>query len=106
MYSFDRVAVDGSCDRLRHDAHAPGQFNAGCRSVLVVVDGVELQGLCQRRHRTLRFGGFLKIAEPISRWQDKRSELLTAIADAGFLLVGGVEESNQFLYIDAIKTDR
>ena len=45
----------------------------------------------------------MKIAEPISRWSEKRSELLSTIAEAGFVLVGNVEKSNQFLYIDAIK---
>jgi hypothetical protein len=77
----------------------------------VAVFSLSLMGLnyadyLKEAHRTLRFGGFLKIAEPITRWADKRAELLTAIADAGFLLVGTVEESNQFLYIDAIKTER
>ncbi len=77
----------------------------------VAVFSLSLMGLnyadyLKEAHRTLRFGGFLKIAEPMSRWADKHAELLAAIADAGFLLVGGVEESNQFLYIDAIKTDR
>lgn len=54
-------------------------------------------------YRTLKFGGLLKIAEPISRWQGKRAELLSEISAHGFLLVGEVTESNQFLYIDAIK---
>jgi hypothetical protein len=77
----------------------------------VAVFSLSLMGLnyadyLKEAHRTLRFGGFLKIAEPITRWTDKHSELLTAIDDAGFLLVGNVEESGQFLYIDAIKTNR
>ena len=55
--------------------------------------------------RTLKFGGMLKIAEPINRWQDKRKELLSNITNYGFLLIGEVVESNQFLYIDAIKTE-
>lgn len=33
----------------------------------------------------------------------KTAELLLKIAEAGFLLVGNPEESNHFLYIDAIK---
>jgi hypothetical protein len=48
----------------------------------------------------------LKIAEPVSRWvaSGKRPELLAAMTGAGFQLIGAVSESNQFLYIDAIKT--
>jgi hypothetical protein len=59
--------------------------------------------ISRKPYRALRFGGLLKIAEPISRWADKRPELLSAIFDAGFSLVGKVEEANQFMYIDAIK---
>ena len=68
--------------------------------------GLNYADYLQEAQRTLRFGGLLKIAEPISRWADKRSELLSAIADAGFLIVGQVEESGQFFYIDAIKMER
>ncbi len=106
VYSFDHVAINDSviaCDMTRTPLDDS--------TLDVVVFSLSLMGLnyadcLKEAHRTLRFGGFLKIAEPISRWADKRSELLTAIADTGFLLVGTGEESSQFLYIDAIKTDR
>jgi ubiquinone/menaquinone biosynthesis C-methylase UbiE len=74
----------------------------------VAVFSLSLMGLnyadyLKEAYRTLKFGGLLKIAEPISRWAKKRSELLSTIAEVGFVLVGNAEESNQFLYIDAIK---
>jgi hypothetical protein len=45
----------------------------------------------------------LKVSEPTSRWADKKSELLSHIANVGFSLVGEIEESSQFMYITAIK---
>ena len=76
----------------------------------VAVFSLSLMGLnyaeyLKEAHRTLKFGGMLKIAEPINRWHDKEGELLSNITNAGFLLIGEVVESNQFLYIDAIKTE-
>jgi hypothetical protein len=65
--------------------------------------GLNYADYLKEAYRTLQFGGLMKIAEPLSRWWEKRSELLSTIANAGFVLVGNIEESNQFLYIDAIK---
>jgi hypothetical protein len=67
--------------------------------------GLNYADYLKEANRTLKFGGILKIAEPINRWQEKREELVSNIANAGFLLIGEVVESNQFLYIDAIKTE-
>jgi len=103
VYSFDHIAINENvtaCDI----AHVPLED-----SVLdVAVFSLSLMGLnyadyLKEAYRTLRFGGFLKIAEPIIRWSEKRSELLATIAEAGFVLAGNIEESNQFLYVDAIK---
>jgi len=76
----------------------------------VAIFSLSLMGLnyadyLKEAYRTLKFGGMMKIAEPINRWNDKREELLSNIANTGFLLIGEVIESNQFLYIDAIKTE-
>ena len=65
--------------------------------------GLNYADYLKEAYRTLKFGGFLKVAEPISRWTDKRTELLARIEQAGFSLIGNIEESNQFLYINAIK---
>lgn len=105
VYSFDHVAINEkvtACDMT----HTPLED----ATLDVAVFSLSLMGLnyveyLQEAYRTLKFGGMLKIAEPINRWQDKREELLSNIADAGFLLIGEVVESNQFLYIDAIKTE-
>ncbi len=103
VYFFDHVAINENviaCDM----AHTPVD-NA---TLDVAVFSLSLMGLnyadyLKEAYRTLKFGGYLKIAEPISRWSEKRAELLSMIAEAGFLLVGNIEESNQFLYINAIK---
>lgn len=104
VHSFDHVALNAkvtACDIT----HVPLEDSA----LDVAVFSLSLMGLnyadyLQEAYRTLKFGGLLKIAEPINRWAEKRSELLSKITEAGFLLVGDVVESNQFLYIDAIKT--
>jgi len=106
VYSFDHVAINDTviaCDMTRTPLD-DSTLDVAVFSLSLI--GLNYTDYLQEAQRTLRFGGFLKIAEPISRWQDKRSELLSAIAEAGFLLVGNVEESSQFLYIDAIKTDK
>ncbi len=105
VHSFDHVAVNEkvtACDMT----HTPLED----ATLDVVVFSLSLMGLnygeyLQEAHRTLKFGGMLKIAEPINRWQDKREELLSNITNSRFLLIGEVVESNQFLYIDAIKTE-
>jgi hypothetical protein len=106
VYSFDHVAINDTviaCDMT----HTPLDDS----TLDVAVFSLSLMGLnyaeyLKEAQRTLRFGGFLKIAEPISRWANKRSKLLSVIADAGFLIVGQVEETGQFFYIDAIKMEK
>jgi hypothetical protein len=106
VHSFDHIAIHNrvtACDMT----HTP----LSAEVLDVAVFSLSLMGLNYADYlieaqRTLRFGGLLKIAEPISRWADKRSELLSAIATAGFLIVGQVEESGQFFYIDALKMEK
>ena len=103
VHSFDHVAVNESvtsCDMT----HVPLEDS----SLDVAVFSLSLMGLnyadyLKEAYRTLKFGGLLKIAEPINRWQEKRIELLSEIASSGFRIVGEGIESNQFLYLDAIK---
>ncbi len=104
VYSFDHVALNEkvtACDIT----HVPLEDSALDVAVLSLsLMGLNYADYLKEAYRTLKFGGLLKIAEPINRWAEKRSELLSKITEAGFLLVGDVVESNQFLYIDAIKT--
>ena len=66
--------------------------------------GLNYSDYLKEAYRTLKFGGLLKIAEPISRWTEKINELIANITKAGFVVVCDVIESNHFLYVDAIKT--
>ena len=103
VYSFDHIAVNENvlaCD-ITHTPVEDGVLDVAVFSLSLM--GLNYSDYFKEAYRTLRFGGLLKIAEPISRWTEKRSELLSNISDAGFSLVGKIEESNQFLYIDAIK---
>jgi hypothetical protein len=104
VYSFDHVAINDkvtACDM----AHT----NLANESLDVAVFSLSLMGLnyadyLTEAYRTLKFGGLLKIAEPISRWAEKRSELIAQITGAGFSVVGEAEESGQFFYINAVKS--
>ncbi len=105
VLSFDYVAINEkvtACDIT----HIPLEDE----TLDVAVFSLSLMGLnyaeyLKEANRTLKFGGMLKVAEPINRWLDKREELLSNITNAGFLLIGEVLESNQFIYVDAIKTE-
>ncbi|MBD0364395.1 MAG: hypothetical protein ICV55_16785, partial [Coleofasciculus sp. C3-bin4] len=65
--------------------------------------GINYPDYLKEAYRVLKFGGLLKIAEPLNRWLEKKSELLAQITSAGFLTIGNIGESSQFLYINAIK---
>ena len=102
-YSFDHIAINENvlaCD-ITHVPVDDGALDVAVFSLSLM--GLNYPDYLKEAYRALRFGGLLKIAEPISRWADKRPELLSAISEAGFSLVGKVEEANQFMYIDAIK---
>jgi hypothetical protein len=105
IYSFDHIAINEkviACD-ITHTPLENGTLDVAVFSLSLM--GLNYSEYLKEAHRALRFSGLLKIAEPINRWQDKRVELVSNIANAGFLLIGEVVESNQFLYIDAIKTE-
>jgi SAM-dependent methyltransferase len=105
VYSFDHVAINANasaCD-ISHTPLEESTLDVAVFSLSLM--GLNYADYLKEAYRTLKFGGLLKIAEPINRWSEKRAELLTTITDAGFVLVGSVTESNQFLYIDAIKNE-
>lgn len=103
IYSVDHVAINENviaCDM----ASTPLETE----TLDVIVFSLSLMGInypdyLKESHRVLKFGGMLKIAEPTNRWVERKSELLLQIKNSGFLLIGDIEESGSFLYIDAIK---
>jgi hypothetical protein len=53
--------------------------------------------------RTVKPLGFLRVAEPASRWEGRLTQLLTEIQTAGFDLVGKPRDSGPFVYLTAIR---
>lgn len=103
IYSFDHVAINKSvlaCDV----ANIPLEDNILDVAVFSLsLMGSNYQDYLKEANRLLKFGGWLKIAEPGGRWIERHSELMNEISEAGFTPVGGIEQSAQFLYINAIK---
>jgi superfamily II DNA or RNA helicase len=103
IYSFDHIAINKnviSCD-ITQTPLENETLDVAIFSLSLM--GINYPDYLREAHRVLKFGGLLKIAEPINRWLEKQSDLLAQITNAGFLMIGNVEESSQFLYINAIK---
>jgi hypothetical protein len=66
--------------------------------------GLNYRDYLREAYRLLKYGGWLKIAEPTSRWGDgKLEQLLEAFASCGFSMVGLPERRDRFIYFSAIK---
>ena len=104
VYSFDHVAINEKVTACNMVNVPLDDLALDVAVLSLSLMGLNYSDYLKEAYRTLKFGGLLKIAEPINRWADKRDELIMNITKAGFALVGEVIESNQFLYIDAIKT--
>src|SRR5215467_865051 len=51
--------------------------------------GVNYQDYLREAYRLVRYGGWLKVAEPARRWKERDlEELLGAITSSGFAIVG------------------
>jgi len=105
VYSFDHVAVNESvivCDMSATDL-AEDTLDVAVFSLSLM--GLNYQDYLREAHRLLRYGGWLKVAEPAARWKERNlEELLSAIASAGFAVVGQPSYRDRFIYLDAIKS--
>lgn len=105
VYSFDHVAINEAV--IACDMSATG---LGDRTLDVAVFSLSLMGLnypdyLREAYRILRYGGWLKVAEPTARWGDgKLEELLSAMTACGFSIVGQPSYRDRFIYLDAIKS--
>jgi ubiquinone/menaquinone biosynthesis C-methylase UbiE len=76
----------------------------------VAVFALSLMGLnypdyLREAYRLVRYGGWLKVAEPATRWgEGKLEELLVAVTSQGFSIVGQPQRRDRFIYLDAIKS--
>jgi superfamily II DNA or RNA helicase len=104
VYNFDHVAINESveaCDMMR--TSLPDE------TLDVAVFSLSLMGLnwsdyIREAHRVLRPGGFIEIAEPASKWEEgKLEQLKSVIEKPGFQLVGQPRNSQQFIYLRAVK---
>jgi SAM-dependent methyltransferase len=103
IFSFDHVAINEnviSCD-IAHTPLEDETLDVAVFSLSLM--GINYPDYLKEAYRVLKFGGLLKIAEPINRWLEKQSDLLAQITNAGFLMIGNIEKSNHFIYINAIK---
>ncbi len=105
VYSFDHVAVNDSvvvCD-MATTGLADQTLDVAVFSLSLM--GLNYQDYLCEAYRLLRHGGWLKVAEPASRWGNgKLEELLRAMASCGFSLVGQPRHSNRFVYLDGMKS--
>lgn len=105
VYSFDHVAVNESV--IACDMAATGLAD---ETLDVAVFSLSLMGLnyhdyLREAYRLVRYGGWLKIAEPASRWgDDKLDQLLAALTSCGFSMIGQPDHRDRFIYFDAIKS--
>jgi superfamily II DNA or RNA helicase len=103
VLSFDHVAIDEtvkSCDI--------SNIPLDDSSLDVVVLSLAMMHLnCEdyikEAYRTLRFGGFIHIAEPQHRWEGKIDELKLILENIGFKVYDS-EITENFIYIDGIKS--
>ncbi len=102
VYSFDHVAVSEhvvACD-MANTGLEPELLDVAIFSLSLM--GINVRDYLVEAYRLLRFGGYLKIAEPASRWPD-REVLIDLIEGAGFQLLGRVKMRAQFVYVTALK---
>jgi superfamily II DNA or RNA helicase len=105
VYSFDHVAVNESvvvCD-IAATGLTENTLDVAVFSLSLM--GLNYQDYLREACRLVRYGGWLKIAEPATRWRGGNlKELLSAITSSGFSMVGKPTYRDRFIYLDAIKS--
>lgn len=107
VVSFDHVAFDDTV--IACDMKDVKQYLSN-ESVDVTVFSLALWGLNYRdylkeAYRTLNYGGFIYIAEPTKNYEGEegKNELKSLILEAGFKLVGDIDDRGKFIYITGTK---
>ncbi|NUN63609.1 hypothetical protein HCU40_02345 [Pseudanabaena biceps] len=102
VHSYDHVAINEkviACD-IAHTPLKDETLNVAVFSLSLM--GLNCSDYLKEAYRTLKDGGSLLIAETLSRWTDKKQELIEAIRNSGFTIVSE-KTSDRFLYINATK---
>jgi len=107
VISFDHVSFDDSV--IACDMKDVSQYITN-ESVDVTVFSLALWGLNYRdylkeAYRSLNYGGFIYIAEPTKNYEGEEGKngLKSLILEAGFKLVGDIDDRGKFIYITGTK---
>jgi hypothetical protein len=105
VYSFDHVAVNESVIVCDMSATGLAEHTLDVAVFSLSLMGLNYQDYLREAYRLVRYGGWLKVAEPASLWKERNlEELLGAITSSGFAIVGQPTYSDRFIYQDAIKS--
>jgi hypothetical protein len=105
VYSFDHVAANESVVVCDMAATGLAEHTLDVAVFSLSLMGLNYQDYLAEAYRLVRYGGWLKIAEPASRWEKRNlEELLDAITSSGFSVVGQPTYRDRFIYLDAIKS--
>jgi ubiquinone/menaquinone biosynthesis C-methylase UbiE len=102
VHSYDHVAINEKvigCD-ISHTPLPDASLDVAIFSLSLM--GLNYSDYLKEAYRTLKDGGSLLIAETISRWTDKKEELIEAIRNSGFTIISE-KTGDRFLYINATK---
>ncbi len=102
VHSYDHVAINEkviACD-ISHTPLKDETLDVAVFSLSLM--GLNYADYLKEAYRTLKDGGSLLIAETISRWTDKKQELIEAIRNSGFTIISE-KTGDRFFYINATK---
>jgi hypothetical protein len=102
VYSFDHVAVNESVVACDMAATGLAEQTLDVAVFSLSLMGLNYQDYLREACRLVRYGGWLKVAEPASRW--RVGDLIDAISSSGFSMVGQPVFRDRFIYLDAIKS--
>lgn len=107
VFSFDHVAIDNSviaCD-MKDVRQYLSDESVDIAVFSLALWGTNYKDYLKESYRVLNYGGFIYIAEPSKYYEgdEGRNELKTLITEAGFKLVGDIENRGKFIYIIGTK---
>ena len=103
VLSFDHHAIDDtviSCD-ISNVPLREAQVDVAVLSLALM--GSNSSDYIKEAYRTLKGGGYLFIAEPKAKWENRIEGLIGIINESGFDIVGDVDIREKFIYIRAAK---
>ncbi|MFN9839552.1 MAG: helicase-related protein, partial [Pseudanabaena sp.] len=102
VHSYDHIAINEkviACD-IAHTLLKDETLDVAVFSLSLM--GLNYADYLKEAYRTLKDGGSLLIAETMSRWTDKKQELIDTIRNSRFTIISE-KTGDRFLYINATK---